>query len=596
MTGIVVTWITLGGCSLTNLSGLTGGNGDAGDEGVALYSIGGTVSGLEGTAITLVENATDSLVVMQDGAFKFARKLPAGTGYVVDLLQAADGHSCTVEHNVGRVTSADVTDIAVVCASSKARLSGLTLSLGALSPAFAPETMAYTAPLFVPDVFAPNVPVTITATTTLAGATLTVNGAVYVFRKSGTTWKQEAYVKASTTRESMEFGHSLALSSTGDTLAVGAKAESSKATVIDGDEGDASAPDAGAVYVFRRVGVMWKQQAYVKPSNTKASMRFGSSVALSSDGNTLAVGATGESSASKVVNAGEGDTSAPGSGAAYIFRRSILEWTQEAYIKATNTGGGNRLGASLALSADGNTLAVSAPAEASAATGINGDQNDTTAPGAGAVYVFLHAGSTWTQDAYIKASNARASTEFGGAIGLSSDGKTLAAGARGETSGATGIDGNESDISTRGAGAAYVFARPAGSWMQQAYVKPSKAAVDSHFGVSIGLSSDGKRLAVGAKDEAGSATGINGDQNIQTLPGAGAVYTYSLGATWTQQAYVKPSNTRSHSTFSISLAVSADGTALAVGSPAETSGSKGVNGNQGSAPDGTNSGAAYLFR
>jgi hypothetical protein len=58
------------------------------------------------------------------------------------------------------------------------------------------------------------------------------------------------------------------------------------------------------------------------------------------------------------------------------------------YLKATNTDPSDDFGVSVAISGDGRTLAVGADAEASAATGIDGDQTDNTAPGAGAVYVF----------------------------------------------------------------------------------------------------------------------------------------------------------------------------------------------------------------
>src|SRR5690554_2916284 len=75
------------------------------------------------------------------------------------------------------------------------------------------------------------------------------------------------------------------------------------------------------------------------------------------------------------------------------------------YIKASNTGAGDYFGFSVAISADGNTLAVGAYWEDSNATGINGDQNDNSAPESGAVYVFVRNETTWAQEAYIKASN-----------------------------------------------------------------------------------------------------------------------------------------------------------------------------------------------
>jgi hypothetical protein len=64
---------------------------------------------------------------------------------------------------------------------------------------------------------------------------------------------------------------------------------------------------------------------------------------------------------------------------------------------------------------------------------------------------------TWTQAAYVKASNATAYAEFGSAMALSRDGKLLAVGARAESSGAKGINGSQNDKSTQDAGAVYIF-------------------------------------------------------------------------------------------------------------------------------------------
>jgi hypothetical protein len=76
-------------------------------------------------------------------------------------------------------------------------------------------------------------------------------GAVYVFRRTGTAWVQESYLKASNTGASDSFGKALALSSDGSTLAVGAPREASSATGINGNQSDNSALASGAVYVFR---------------------------------------------------------------------------------------------------------------------------------------------------------------------------------------------------------------------------------------------------------------------------------------------------------------------------------------------------------
>ncbi len=186
---------------------------------------------------------------------------------------------------------------------------------------------------------------------------------------------------------------------------MGAHSEASAATGINGDQTSNAAAGSGAVYVFTRTGTTWSQQAYVKASNTGANDLFGCSVALSADGSTLAVGAYGEDSAATGINGDQTSNAAADSGAVYVFTRTGTTWSQQAYVKASNTGAGDYFGISVALSADGSTLAVGALHEDSAATGINGDQTSNAAASSGAVYVFTRTGTTWSQQAYVKASN-----------------------------------------------------------------------------------------------------------------------------------------------------------------------------------------------
>ncbi|MCA2979628.1 MAG: cadherin-like beta sandwich domain-containing protein [Myxococcaceae bacterium] len=201
------------------------------------------------------------------------------------------------------------------------------------------------------------------------------------------------------------------------------------------------------------------QQAYVKASNTGAGDEFSSSVALSADGSTLAVGAPGEDSSATGVNGNQAGSSAGESGAVYVFTRTGSTWAQQAYVKASNTGAGDEFGSSVALSVDGSTLAVGASREDSSATGVNGNQAGSIAAFAGAVYVFTRTGSTWAQQAYVKASNTGADDRFGSSVALSVDGSTLAVGARSEASNATGVNGTQTDNSAFPAGAVYVFTR-----------------------------------------------------------------------------------------------------------------------------------------
>jgi hypothetical protein len=277
------------------------------------------------------------------------------------------------------------------------------------------------------------------------------SGAAYVFVRTGTTWAQQAYVKASNTGASDSFGRSVALS--GDTLAVGAYAEDSAAAVVNGNQADNVATDAGAVYVFFRNGATWVQQAYVKASNSGGGDLFGYSVALSGD--TLSIGAYGEDSAATGVNGDQSNNAAANSGAAYVFVRNGTMWAQQAYVKASNPGVSDYFGYSIALSGD--TLAVGAYVEDSAATGVNGNQGDNAAVSSGAAYVFVRIGTTWAQHAYVKASNTGPSDQFGYSVALS--GETLAAGAYLETSSAVGVNpvNGQTDNGVASAGAIYLF-------------------------------------------------------------------------------------------------------------------------------------------
>lgn len=157
------------------------------------------------------------------------------------------------------------------------------------------------------------------------------------------------YFKASNTESGEDFGSAVALSADGGTLAVGADYERSDATGIDGDQNNNNEPGAGAVYIFvRGAGGQWSQQAYVKASSS-SHQRFGSDVALSADGNTLAVGARSESSV------------ALNSGAVYVFSRLATQWSQQALLRPSNNIlDEGEFGYAVALSADGDTLAVGA--------------------------------------------------------------------------------------------------------------------------------------------------------------------------------------------------------------------------------------------
>lgn len=336
------------------------------------------------------------------------------------------------------------------------------------------------------------------------------------------------------------------------------------------------------------------QAAYLKASNAEAADYFGSRLALSADGSTLAVGTTVESSAATGVNGNQADNSAAQSGAVYLFRRVGSGWAQEAYLKASNTGAGDSFGYSVALSADGTTLVVGAYLEDSNAIGVEGDEANDSAHDSGAVYVFRRSSGTWAQQAYLKASNTEQGDEFGASVSLSADGDTLAVGAYGEDSSSTGVDALQTDNSADEAGAVYLFRRTGSAWAQEAYVKASTAEGGDLFGFTVALSPDGATLAVGALGEDSSESGVDGNEANNAAPQSGAVFVFRHTAIWAQEAYLKASNTGAADGFGFSLALSTDGSTLAVGAWGEDSGARGVNQNQ-LDNSASQSGAVYVF-
>jgi len=423
---------------------------------------------------------------------------------------------------------------------------------------------------------------------------------------SGTLAAAVGYLKASDAGTGDAFGAGgIALSLDGSTLAVGAPNEDGTTTGIDGDpdaDGDLTY-NSGAVYVFSRTATGWIQDAYIKASNAGAGVgredKFGAALALSANGDTLAVGAWGEDSGASGVDGDPSNESSSDSGAVYVFSRVAGQWSQQAYVKASNTDVIDYFGYSLTLSADGDTLAVGAPSEDSSADGV-----DQGALGSGAVYVFSRAGGVWSQRAFLKASNAERFDDFGNAVALAADGQTLAVGARLEDSGADGVGGEQSDNSAPRSGAVYVFSRSGDGWMQQAYLKASNshgffsiALFDrgDQFGDAVAISADGNTLAVGASREQSGATGIDGNQLDDSADASGAVYVFTrAGAEWTQQAYLKASNTERGDEFGAALATTADGNTIAVGAHSEDASAVGLNGAQAD-NSAHSSGAVYVF-
>jgi hypothetical protein len=315
--------------------------------------------------------------------------------------------------------------------------------------------------------------VAVSGSTAVVGAPAysTATGAAYVFvRSSAGTWSQQYRLTASDGSADSFFGASVAIS--GSTVVVGAF----------------GATGVGAAYVFVQSGSTWSQQR--KLTDPVAQDAFGVSVAIS--GSTVVVGAPNDNS--KV-------------GAAYVFVRSGTSWTRQAKLLALNGAAGDHFGGSVAV--DGSTVVVGAA---------------STNSSAGAAYVFVRSGTSWSQQ--VGLTGPKADDCFGGSVAIS---------------GTTAIVGAEC-VQTNGAGvvintgAAYVYARSGTAWTKQAELT-SSGSPSLAFGFSVAIS---------------GSTAMVGAYASQMVTGAAYVFVRS-GGTWSQQAELTGAATRSDFGYSVAM-------------------------------------------
>lgn len=430
-----------------------------------------------------------------------------------------------------------------------------------------------------------------------------------------------AYGKSSDPTVNYQFGSAIAMSGDGDTVAVAEHPVQQTGGVVE---------PGSRVYVYRRVqrsgeilqqcgpGSDWVEQARFPEARAAARDGFGYSVALSADGNTLAVGAP------EMVGR-EGRT--------YVYRYDGTEWSEPVVLSAPNPAAGNWFGNAVALSGDGELLAVGSHLEDGGSSGIQATPPSTPpfpAGDSGAVYLYARNGEGWTPQAYIKADNVRAGSYFGWALAFDGSGSTLAVGAPLQDSGARTISTAAAPDDCNGvrancaenSGAVYVYTRSDGIWSLQAFVKASNADSGDEFGHALALSADGNELVVGAPHEESNAR-LFRDQGLDTvgddpsLPqnnnnsrGAGAAYLFHrIGAGWSQTNYLKAHNTVGFNTsrplegdlFGSAVAISSSedtGIVVAVGAPQENSNSTGINdttANNDEIVTGKDYGAVYIY-
>jgi hypothetical protein len=362
-------------------------------------------------------------------------------------------------------------------------------------------------------------------------------GLVYVF-----TWDGSAYSVLTTLAPipgdpGDMFGASVSLSSDGSVVAVGAPFEDGSGVGVDPPV-DNLATDAGAVYVSTRTGTVWVTR-YLKAGVDHT--QFGASVALNAAGNQLAIGAPGPN---------------------VVMAIKAYEWTSPATITGFPPAvpdPADRFGTSVAIDDTGASLIVGADREDSAATGVGGDATNNSATDSGAAYLLPTASLS---QVYFKASNTAAGDRFGASVGCTSATNIVTVGAP--------LAG--------GAGAVYIFTAISGSppYLQEHIVTDPAPTAGDHFGQALAFTGDGKRLAVGAP---GASSG------------QGAAFVFSNS--WTSVGPpLAAFNADAGDAFGTSIAVSGDHNVIAVGAPQEASASA-ANPNDNSA---AGAGAVYVFR
>lgn len=428
------------------------------------------------------------------------------------------------------------------------------------------------------------------------------SGAVYVYKRSGVNWIQDAYIKSTIPYESQWFGNSLDLH--GNTLAVGVLQEHNLAvtTIWNGTTPveERLSDNVGAVYVYARTQSGWAMESYIKAAHQRWYYYFSYDISLYD--NTLVVSTIDDESNTTTILSGENtakDNSLTDVGAVYVYRRANGVWQQEAYIKASNAGQGDIFGQSVSLYKD--TLVVSAMSEDSSATGVtNGATSslDNSSADSGAVYVYVRNNSIWTQQAYIKAGNSEAGDFFGSSVSVFED--TLAVGAKREDSNQSTISNNATssvDNSAINSGAVYIYKRTGVNWAQEAYIKAKNPFDNNEFGHEVVLQKD--RLAVAAPNERSNSKLILNGENVDydtSLANAGAVYVYERsGTSWSQVSYIKASNTLLDGYFGWHLDM--DGATLVVSEPGDSSNQNSItNGSTSSTNTSLQlSGAAFVY-
>lgn len=278
------------------------------------------------------------------------------------------------------------------------------------------------------------------------------SGAAYVYRRVGTVWSREAYIKASNAEASDEFGGLVRLSGDASSLAVSATREDSAGSGISSQlQANNEMTDSGAVYVFNfDLSNGWEQQEYIKSNTPAVRDLFGSRLSVNKDATILAT--SSEDASSSVTS----------HGAVFIFERNNLDvWSQQFIIRESvlNNGlnNGGFFGRAISLNSLGDVIAIGDSGNGSELVGLNGNDDSRRDTGAGAAYIYAKQDNIWIKRAFVKATNTDASDGFGSDVSLSGDGDTFAVSAPQEASESTGINSDPFNNLLNSAGAVYLY-------------------------------------------------------------------------------------------------------------------------------------------
>jgi hypothetical protein len=277
------------------------------------------------------------------------------------------------------------------------------------------------------------------------------SGSAYVFRRQGASWIEMVKLTAGDGGEKEHFGCSVSIS--GASAVIGAYAGTSPAT------------SPGAAYVFTLDGSSWIEEAKLAASDGAAEDHFGCSVSLFGDG--AVVGAYGDDDAGNLT------------GSAYVFRRQGTIWTEEAKLTASDMDAAQYFGTSVSLSGD------------CAVVGAHGNDNPVTL--CGAAYIFQRAGTVWTEESRLTASDAGDDEHFGKSVSIDGDRALIGA--------------LQDDDAGEYSGSAYVFKRSGTTWIEEAKIVAGDGAEYDYFGGSVFISGDHAVVGAHYDDDAGSRSG-----------------------------------------------------------------------------------------